>query len=37
MYFNKNKIGKINTRKQTPWRQKLLSDKQIKFKEFCVS
>ena len=37
IYFNKNKIGKINTRKQPPWRQKLLSDKQIKFKKFCVS
>ena len=42
IYFTKNKIGKINicvwiTRKQKPCRQKLLSDKQIKFKEFCVS
>jgi hypothetical protein len=35
IYFNKNKIGKINicvliTRKQKPCRQKIVSDKQIK-------
>jgi hypothetical protein len=39
--LTKSKIGKFNicvyiTRKQKPYRQKLLSDKQIKFKEFCV-
>jgi hypothetical protein len=40
-YFNKNKIGKINIVLKSPENQsnaqKLLLDKQIRFKEFCVS
>jgi hypothetical protein len=40
-YFDKNKIGKINIVLKSPENQsntqKLLLDKQIRFKEFCVS